>query len=80
MSVKQIYRHSEICVLLYLSWIFVPSVVITILTLVAFILPPNSTEKVLIGLVDLLILSVFLVYFSSLLPPMGDHMPHIGTS
>ncbi|KAI9556764.1 hypothetical protein GHT06_016555 [Daphnia sinensis] len=64
---------------LYRATVTVPAIMITILTLVAFILPPNSTEKVLIGLVDLLILSVFLVYFSSLLPPMGDHMPHIVT-
>lgn len=52
--------------------------VIVLLTLVAFILPPNSIEKILIGLVDLLVLSIYLLYFSIILPPMGDHLPFIG--
>lgn len=57
---------------------FIVSIVLTVLTLVTFALPPNSLEKVLIGSVNLLVLSIFLIYLSSLLPPMGDHMPLVG--
>jgi len=52
--------------------------VIALLTIVSFFLPPNATEKILIGVINLLILSLYLLYFSAILPPMGDHMPFIG--
>ena len=51
---------------------------IALLTIVTFILPPNASEKIFIGLVDLIILSIYLIYFSILIPPMGDHIPFIG--
>ncbi|XP_046439059.1 acetylcholine receptor subunit alpha-like [Daphnia pulex] len=60
---------------LYIATVTVPALMLTVLTLVTFALPPNSLEKVLIGSVNLLVLSIFLIYLSSLLPPMGDHMP-----
>ena len=52
--------------------------VIALLTIVSFFLPPNANEKILIGVINLLILSLYLLYFSAILPPMGDHMPFIG--
>ena len=50
------------------------------LTLATFFLPPNAMEKILIGVIDLLILSFYLIYFSIIIPPLGDHMPFIGIS
>ena len=48
------------------------------MTLATFLLSPNTTEKILIGVVDLLILSFYLIYFSIIIPRLGDHMPFIG--
>lgn len=57
--------------------IIAPAIMIILMTLATFLLSPNTTEKILIGVVDLLILSFYLIYFSIIIPRLGDHMPFI---
>jgi hypothetical protein len=52
--------------------------VITLLTLATFFLPPSSSGKITIGLLDLLILCLYLIYFAVTLPPTGSEAPLVG--
>ena len=48
------------------------------LTLATFWLPPNSAEKMWTGLMDVLLICLYLLRFDALLPSSSDHCPHIG--
>ena len=50
----------------------------TTLTLVGLLLPTDNKDRTLIGLVNLLITTLYLMYFSQVLPTAGRQMPLIG--
>ncbi|GAB1606007.1 neuronal acetylcholine receptor subunit alpha-10-like [Argonauta hians] len=60
-----------------LSFIF-PCLLISSISLLGFLLPPRSGEKVSIGVTVLLSLSVFLLVVNQKLPPNSDEIPYIG--
>ncbi|XP_014786698.1 neuronal acetylcholine receptor subunit alpha-10 isoform X2 [Octopus bimaculoides] len=60
-----------------LSFIF-PCLLISSISLLGFLLPPSSGEKVSIGVTVLLSLSVFLLVVNQTLPANSDEIPYIG--
>lgn len=52
--------------------------VIMVLTLLSFWLPPQAGEKVLLNACTAVIISLFMLYFTQKLPAMGSHTPLIG--
>lgn len=54
-----------------------PALAVIFLTLATFWLPPSASEKLTIGLVNLLILVILLVHLSWKLPPTGRSVPMI---
>lgn len=59
----------------YRAVVVVPGVVIGLVTLATFWLPPGAGEKVTIGCVNMILVTLFLLYFGNRLPAMGDHIP-----
>lgn len=55
-----------------------PALVIVIMTLVSFLLPPQSGEKLLINGISAIIICVLLMYFSQILPVVAIQTPLIG--
>lgn len=49
-----------------------------VLSLATFWLPPNSPEKMWTGLMDVLLICLYLLQLDALLPSLGDYSPHIG--
>jgi len=59
----------------YKLTVLVPLFVIALLTLATFFLPPKSSGKIVIGLINLLILCIYLIYFNKALPAPGNAVP-----
>jgi len=57
--------------------VVIPGLVMMTLTLATFWLPPNSAEKMWTGLMDVLLICLYLLRFDALLPSSSDHCPHI---
>ena len=64
--------------LYYIFNLVIPAVFLTITTVLAFYLPPESGEKVSLGVTVLLALTVFLLLVDETLPPQSDTIPLIG--
>lgn len=64
--------------LYYIFNLVIPAVFLTITTVLAFYLPPESGEKVSLGVTVLLALTVFLLLVAETLPPQSDTIPLIG--
>ncbi|RUS76821.1 hypothetical protein EGW08_015419, partial [Elysia chlorotica] len=58
--------------------IVIPCVLISSLTLLLFILPPDAGEKISLGVTILLSLMVFLLLVAETMPPTSDAVPLIG--
>ncbi|BFY97102.1 hypothetical protein BsWGS_00141 [Bradybaena similaris] len=58
--------------------IIIPCVLISSLTLLLFILPPDAGEKISLGVTILLSLMVFLLLVAETMPPTSDALPLIG--
>ncbi|BFZ01989.1 hypothetical protein BsWGS_05027 [Bradybaena similaris] len=58
--------------------IIIPCVLISSLTLLLFILPPEAGEKISLGVTILLSLMVFLLLVAETMPPTSDALPLIG--
>ncbi|XP_059151414.1 neuronal acetylcholine receptor subunit alpha-7-like [Physella acuta] len=58
--------------------IIIPCVLISSLTLLLFILPPDAGEKISLGVTILLSLMVFLLLVAETMPPTSDAVPLIG--
>ncbi|KAK0047763.1 neuronal acetylcholine receptor subunit alpha-7-like isoform X1 [Biomphalaria pfeifferi] len=58
--------------------IIIPCVLISTLTLLLFILPPDAGEKISLGVTILLSLMVFLLLVAETMPPTSDAVPLIG--
>lgn len=63
----------------YLINIVAPCVLLSALALFVFVLPPDSGEKVSLGITVLLSFSVFLLRISENIPKTSDCIPLIGT-
>ncbi|XP_064618674.1 neuronal acetylcholine receptor subunit alpha-10-like isoform X2 [Lineus longissimus] len=64
--------------LYYTFNVIIPCVILSSLTLVGFMLPPDSGEKVTLGLTVLLAFSVFMLLIAENMPPTSEFAPLIG--
>ena len=62
----------------YITNIIVPSLIITVLVVLGFILPVSSGEKVSLEITVILAISVFLLLVADKWPPSADSTPLIG--
>ncbi|XP_052281504.1 acetylcholine receptor subunit alpha-type acr-16-like [Dreissena polymorpha] len=65
-------------VLYYLLNVIIPCMLLSMLTLASFCLPPDSGEKVTLGLTVLLAFSVFMLLVAENMPPTSEYVPLIG--
>ncbi|CAL8148842.1 unnamed protein product [Orchesella dallaii] len=59
----------------YVATIVIPIIVISIVNIMVFILPPTAGEKITLASINSFILCVYLIYFHSTLPALGDQLP-----
>ena len=64
--------------LFYVFNMIMPSVLITIVGFLGFFIPPDSGEKVSMGVTTLLSMTVFLMVVTDSMPPNSDSVPLIG--
>ncbi|EDO42054.1 predicted protein [Nematostella vectensis] len=64
--------------LYYVFNLIIPCALIATLTLIKFFLPPESGEKVGLGITVLLAMTVFLLLVAETLPSTSDHIPLLG--
>ncbi|KAK3104882.1 hypothetical protein FSP39_012316 [Pinctada imbricata] len=62
----------------YLLTVFVPCVIISILSILGFVLPPVSGDKISLQITVLLSIVVFLLLVQDKLPSSSDTFPHLG--
>ncbi|XP_071167041.1 acetylcholine receptor subunit alpha-type acr-16-like [Mytilus edulis] len=72
------YLHLRRRVLYYAFNVIIPCVLLSLLTLTGFLLPPESGEKVTLGLTVLLAFSVFMLLIAENMPPTSEYIPLIG--
>lgn len=72
------YLHLRRRVLYYAFNVIIPCVLLSMLTLTGFLLPPESGEKVTLGLTVLLAFSVFMLLIAENMPPTSEYIPLIG--
>ena len=66
--------------LYYTFNLLLPCLFITATTILVFYLPPESGEKISLGMTGLLALTVFLLLVAETLPPQSDSIPLIGNN
>lgn len=64
--------------LFYLFNMMMPCVLITLVALLGFYMPPDSGEKISMGITTLLSMTVFLMIVAESMPPTSDVVPLIG--
>ena len=64
--------------LYFLLHIFIPCVLLSLLNLMVFLMPPESGEKISLGVTNLLSLILFQQLIGSFLPPTSENTPIIG--
>ena len=57
-----------------------PSLLITLVGFLGFLIPPDSGEKISMVVTTLLSMTVFLMVIAASMPPNSDSVPLIGTS
>ncbi|KAK5975701.1 Nicotinic acetylcholine receptor subunit type D [Trichostrongylus colubriformis] len=72
------FIHIRRKTLYYLYNIVFPCLMMSVLTLLVFILPPDSGEKIALGITVLLAFSVFVLAIAEKMPETSDSMPLIG--
>ncbi|XP_070206651.1 neuronal acetylcholine receptor subunit alpha-10-like [Littorina saxatilis] len=72
------YLHIRRRVLYYLLNVIIPCMLLSSLSLTGFLLPPDSGEKVTLGLTVLLAFSVFMLLVAENMPPTSEYIPLIG--
>lgn len=60
--------------------LIIPCVIISSITLLGFTLPPDSGEKLTLGVTILLSMIVFLLQLAEIMPPTSDSVSIIGES
>lgn len=66
--------------LFYVVNLIVPCVMISMMSVLEFILPCNSGEKVSLGITVLLSLTVFMLVIAENMPATSDNIPVLGES
>ena len=64
----------------YTVQIIIPCILLSLINLMVFVLPPESGEKVSLGMANLLSLVLFQQLISNAVPPTSDNAPIIGES
>ena len=64
--------------LFYMFNLVMPCIMITLVALLGFYMPPESGEKVSMGITTLLSVTVFLMIVAESMPPTSDVVPLIG--
>ncbi len=64
--------------LFYVFNMILPSFLITLVGFLGFLIPPDSGEKIGMGVTSLLSMTVFLMAISDTMPPNSDSIPLIG--
>lgn len=64
--------------LFYILSVLFPCMLTSFVAILAFLLPPESGEKVSLNVTILLSLAVFLLMVSDQLPASSDHFPYVG--
>ncbi|KAK3602116.1 hypothetical protein CHS0354_023095 [Potamilus streckersoni] len=72
------YLHLRRRVLYYSFNVIIPCMLLSTLTLTGFCLPPDSGEKITLGLTVLLAFSVFMLLIAENMPPTSEYIPLIG--
>ncbi|CAI4226524.1 unnamed protein product [Auanema sp. JU1783] len=72
------FIHIRRKTLFYLYNIVFPCLMMSVLTLLVFMLPPDSGEKIALGITVLLAFSVFVLAIAEKMPETSDSMPLIG--
>lgn len=72
------YIHIRRKTLYYLYNVVFPCLMMSVLTLLVFLLPPDSGEKIALGITVLLAFSVFVLAIAEKMPETSDSMPLIG--
>lgn len=72
------YIHIRRRVLYYAFNVIIPCALLSSLTLTGFLLPPDSGEKVTLGLTVLLAFSVFMLLIAENMPATSEYIPLIG--
>ncbi|VDN58048.1 unnamed protein product [Dracunculus medinensis] len=72
------FIHIQRKTLYYLYNIILPCLMMSILTLLVFLLPPDSGEKIALGITVLLAFSVFVLTIAEKIPETSDSVPLIG--
>jgi nicotinic acetylcholine receptor, invertebrate len=67
-------------ILYYLYSVVFPCVMLSILTLLVFCLPPESGEKIALGITVLLAFSVFMLAIAESMPETSEYIPLISTN
>mgnify|MGYP001791542257 FL=1 len=62
----------------YMTYLYLPSVVLIATSLFSFYLPPGSDSKIELAVNGLLSQTVFLLLISDLLPPDANDPPYLG--
>ena len=65
-------------ILYYLYNVILPCIMMSVLTLLVFCLPPESGEKIALGVTVLLAFSVFMLAISEKLPETSESIPLLG--
>uniref|UniRef100_A0A914RZ08 Uncharacterized protein n=1 Tax=Parascaris equorum TaxID=6256 RepID=A0A914RZ08_PAREQ len=72
------FIHIRRKTLYYLYNVVFPCMMMSVLTLLVFLLPPDSGEKIALGITVLLAFSVFVLAIAEKMPETSDSMPLIG--
>ena len=59
--------------------VVIPIILLSVMALLVFLLPPESGEKVSLGITVLLSFSVFLLVVDGRIPRTSDHVPILST-
>lgn len=82
-------RKSDLCysffayrrkTLYYMYNVVLPCMMMSVLTLLVFCLPPDSGEKIALGVTVLLAFSVFMLAIAEKMPETSESIPLIGES
>ncbi len=65
-------------ILYYMYNVILPCMMMSVLTLLVFCLPPDSGEKIALGVTVLLAFSVFMLAISEKLPETSESIPLLG--
>ncbi|XP_028513701.1 neuronal acetylcholine receptor subunit alpha-3-like, partial [Exaiptasia diaphana] len=62
----------------HVMYLIVPCVIISLLSLLSFVLPPDCGERVGLSITTLLAMSVYLLIMSEIIPETSDFVPRLG--